>query len=361
MKITTLKLIDNLIGSVLVACLPATRGTGVAEPQSFLVIRPGGIGDAVLLVPALLAIRERFPDAEITILAERRNSEAFSLAPTVDKLLLYDTSSELFKALSGRYDVVIDTEQWHRLSAVVARMTRGAVSIGFATNGRKALFTHKVPYSQDSYEAWSFFDLLKPLGIEPPEALPVPFLVVPDEAQRRAAELLATSRNPNFVALFPGASIPERKWGHNKFRQLASRLALYGLSVVVVGGKEDYDEGHFIARACGGITLAGETTLAETAAVIARSGAVVSGDSGILHIAVGLAVPTVSLFGPGIEAKWGPRGERDVVINKKLPCSPCTRFGTTPRCRTQASCLGEITVDEVIDALEKVYREPAQH
>jgi ADP-heptose:LPS heptosyltransferase len=65
-------------------------------------------------------------------------------------------------------------------------------------------------------------------------------------------------------------------------------------------------------------------------------------------------VPTVSLFGPGIEAKWGPRGEFDLVINRKLPCSPCTRFGTTPACKEKARCLSEITPAEVVSAVMKV-------
>ena len=67
----------------------------------------------------------------------------------------------------------------------------------------------------------------------------------------------------------------------------------------------------------------------------------------ILHLAVGLGIPTVSLFGPGIAAKWAPRGERHVVINLNLPCSPCTRFGTTPPCPIHARCIQEISVDLV--------------
>jgi ADP-heptose:LPS heptosyltransferase len=76
-----------------------------------------------------------------------------------------------------------------------------------------------------------------------------------------------------------------------------------------------------------------------------------SGDSGVLHIAMGLGVPTVSLFGPGRAGKWAPRGERHIVINKGLSCSPCTTFGTTPPCPISAQCLNDITVDEVFNAV----------
>jgi len=71
----------------------------------------------------------------------------------------------------------------------------------------------------------------------------------------------------------------------------------------------------------------------------------------VLHIAVGLGVPTVSLFGPGRAKKWAPRGERHVVISKELPCSPCTTFGNTPPCPYNVRCMSDITVDEVVNAV----------
>lgn len=354
MKTRLLKSIDPLLGGVAAALLPAARAAKELAPRRILLIRPGGIGDAVLLVPAIHALKEKFPEAAITVLAERRNGSAFALCPAVDHLLYYDTPADLSTAIRGGYDLVIDSEQWHRLSAVVARLCRASVSIGFATNNRKRLFTHGIPYSHDDYELWSFFRLLAPLGIAPPEKIPAPFLTVPAEAAAAADLLLAKVYGRPFAVIFPGASIPERRWGHQRFREVAQRLALMGLQVVVVGGAEDEDQGDFIVRPCGGVNLAGKTALAETAAVIARSVFLLSGDSGVLHIGVGLGIPTVSLFGPGIEAKWGGKGEGDVVVNRRVECSPCTRFGTTPRCKSEVRCLSGITPQEVVQAIDKL-------
>ena len=354
MNIRLLKFIDGLVGGSIAACLPAAPKQAAASLRRFLFIRPGGIGDAVLLAPALLAVKDRFSEAEITVLAERRNAAAFALCPVVDRMLLYDAPSELIKVIRGGYDVVIDTEQWHRLSAVVARLTRAPVSIGFATNDRKRLFAHQIAYTHEQYEMWSFFNLLAPLGITPPAALRPPFLTVPEQATLRAAELLAPFSGKAVVALFPGASIAERRWGKERFKAVAEGLAAEGIAIAVVGGKEDAAEGEAIVKDCGGMNLAGRTTLVETAAVIARSALLLSGDSGVLHIAVGLGIPTVSLFGPGIEAKWGPKGEGDVVLNRHLSCSPCTRFGTTPPCPIQARCLSEITPQEVAQAAREL-------
>jgi ADP-heptose:LPS heptosyltransferase len=224
------------------------------------------------------------------------------------------------------------------------------VSIGFGTNERTRLFTNFVAYSLDDYEALNFFRLLEPLGIPTPDTVSLPFISLPDDARHRSAELLAPVLGSTYLVIFPGASIPERRWGGARFGELARRLEGEGRVVmVVVGGREDVADGVVIAGSRG-VNLAGKTTLAETAAVIEGAALLVSGDSGILHIGVGLGVPTISLFGPGRQKKWGPRGAGHIVINHELLCSPCTTFGTTPPCPDRARCLEEITVDEVFHA-----------
>jgi len=320
-------------------------------PRSFLFIRPGGIGDAVLLLPAIRALKEAHPDAVIDVLAERRNAQGFSFSPHVRQVFLYDRGTDLLKSLRNRYDVVIDTEQWHRLSAVVSRLIRSSVKIGYGTNERKRLFTHEVSYSHDAYEIDSFFNLLQPLGITSPGDPVPPFIEIESSVYKRAGELLGNLAQGTFVVLFPGASVPERRWGAERFRAVAEALEGGGIPVVVVGGREDAVEGAEIVTGMRGLNLAGKTSLAETAAVIDRSAVLVSGDSGILHIGVGLGKPTVSLFGPGIAKKWAPRGENHIILNKNLPCSPCTRFGTTPECPMGARCLQEINPDEVTAAV----------
>jgi ADP-heptose:LPS heptosyltransferase len=151
------------------------------------------------------------------------------------------------------------------------------------------------------------------------------------------------------VTIFPGASISERLWGADKYRQLAALLFSSGFIPVVVGGQSEKDTGDEIV-ADGGINFAGRTSLAGTACLVSRSRLLVSGDSGILHIGVGLGIPTVSLFGSGIAEKWGPYGENNDVINKELVCSPCTRFGYTPACPYHVRCMTQISVDEVYQA-----------
>ena len=357
MNIGLMKSVDRIAGSLLVNIMSAATACKDITLHSLLIIRPGGIGDAILLIPAINALKDKFPDIQITILAEIRNSSAFKLCPFVDEVLHYDKPGELLKALRGNYDVVIDTEQWHRMSAVVARLTGAPVSIGYATNERKKLFTHPVSYSHDDYEADSFLSLLAPLGIAETSEITTPFLVVPETSKNKAATLLESLECGPFVAIFPGASIPERRWGSDKFAAVAQRLSAEGVAVVVVGGKGEGADGDRIIDGRYGLNLAGKTSLVETAAIIEKSSVLLSGDSGILHIGVGLGGPTVSLFGPGIAKKWAPRGDRHIVFNIKLPCSPCTRFGYTPKCPINARCMTDITITEVVAAVEKLLME----
>lgn len=332
----------------------ATRGGGdqadLSVVRRVLFIRPGGIGDAVLLVPAINAFCAQYPQAKIEVLAEKRNAGVFELCPQVKQVFCYDCWQDWARFFSRNYDLIFDTEQWHYLSAVIARLLRAPIRCGFATNSRKYLFTDSVPYSHRSYEVDSFISLLNGLSENkfiPPAS---PYLSVKDEVSHRCDALLRPLSGQSYVVLFAGASILERRWGVRSFKDLAQRFCKHGLSVVVVGGAEDVALGEQIIAdhdVPHGLNLAGKTTLAETAALLEKAVVLVSGDSGVLHLAVGVGCPTVSLFGPGIEEKWAPGCDKHRVVNLGLPCSPCTRFGTTPKCVDNGRCIQDITVEMV--------------
>jgi len=348
--LSILKLIDSVVGCPLCTLISCPGFRKVSEVSKVLIIRPGGIGDAVLLGSTINSLKNSYPGCHITILAERRNAEVFHLINNVDKVLCYDRPHEFIQALRGSYDVVIDTEQWYRLSAVVARLVRAPVKIGFATNERRRMFTHQVNYDLNAPEPDNFLALLKPLEIDCQQNVKSASLSLPVHSVARASQLIQPLCSTPFIVIFPGASIKEKCWGVGRFAQVAKFLSELGLGTVVVGGQDDRLAGDIIAGNSG-LNLAGMTTLPETAAIIARSCLMLSGDSGVLHIAAGLEVPTVSLFGPSSEKKWAPHGERHLVLNHHLPCSPCAKYGTLPPCPIDASCMRGITVDEVVNAV----------
>jgi lipopolysaccharide heptosyltransferase II len=330
------------------------RRKDIGQLRRVLFIRPGGIGDAVMLIPAISALKKAYPQAKIDILAEKRNAAIFHLSPHISNVWAYDMPSNLLKAFHGRYDVVVDTEQWHRLSAVIVRLTGAPVSIGYSTNERKYLFTCPIPYSHDNYEVNSFFNLLEPLNIPRPVKIEVPYLVLPENAVKTANELLeGIKKDKTIVTIFPGASIPEKRWGDNNFVRLVSKLSDMGIPFVVIGGANEKDIGDRMVVGRNGINLAGKTSIMVSVAIINQSTIVVSPDSGMLHVACGLGKPTVSLFGPSNLRKWSPQEGSHVVITKSMNCSPCSRFGYTNKCSQNTRCMLEISVDEVVAA---VYR-----
>jgi ADP-heptose:LPS heptosyltransferase len=358
-KPSVLKTFDRFVGKLVINLFPSPPAVRLQrEIASILIIRPGGIGDAALLAPTIYALQHAHPGARIKILAEKRNGSVFSLVPGIDRVFLYDSPAGLKNALQESYDLVIDTEQWHRLSALIARMTGAPVLIGFDTNERRRMFTHTVPYSHEEYEADSFLHLLTPLEIYDARDEAAQFLFPPENARHQVRQLLSPLENQPFITIFPGASIKERRWGSDRFRQVVESLEAHGVTAVIVGSNDDRKTGEEIVGNSRAINLAGLTTLACTAAAIASSRLLLSGDSGVLHIGVGVGVTTISLFGPGIAAKWAPRGKQHTILDKQLPCSPCTRFGTTPPCPRGITCLAEITPQEVTSAILNQLKEP---
>jgi ADP-heptose:LPS heptosyltransferase len=216
------------------------------------------------------------------------------------------------------------------------------------------LFTHPVDYDCDVYEAQGFFNLLQPLDLASPLEIAHCFLSVPEVDQNLADRMLKPVADRPFVVLFSGASVPEKSWGTTRFRDLTLRLQDAGYAVVVVGGKEDVSAAAALTSETAALDLAGKTTLAESAGVLNRCCLLISGDSGILHLGVGLGKSTVSIFGPSNAAKWAPKGDRHVVINRHIPCSPCSHFGMMPSCPIGVQCIRDITVDEVFLAAQKL-------
>lgn len=345
------------------AAAGAAAGSGLAgvpPPRRALVIRPGGIGDAVLFLPMLTELRRAWPQAEIDLLVEKRNAGVVRGLGLVDRVLLYDRfPGGLPHALAAHYDVVIDTEQYHRSSAIVAFLTRAPRRIGFGTNVRRLLLTDALPYDQSVYEARSFLELARrATGREPRWDPEQPFLPLDPEAERFAAQALEPLGDRPRVAIHPGASIPERRWPPERYAEVAAQLAAQGVGIAVLGGREDVKAAAAIAERLAGqaaVNLAGKSTLAQAAAIVAQVDVYVSADTGVLHLAYAVGTRTVHLFGPGVLSKWGPPGHRFRSIAADAPCSPCTVYGYTPPCNQGNVCMLRIEPARVVrEVLEQL-------
>jgi len=350
-KTNILKTIDALLGplAIVVAGTFIRPKPECGTQKSVLIIRPGGIGDAVLLIPAITSIQKKHPYLIIDILAEKRNSDVFSLCSGIRKLFLYDKQWGLFQVLRSNYDIVIDTEQWYRFSALIAFLTRAPVRIGFDTNTRRRMFNRLVAYRQGDYEGESFLQLAREISEKVPD-ISSPFISIPEEPAEKIRQLISPLADRKIVAVFPGGSLPEKRWPEEGFKKVALALHKEGYNTVAIGDEGDRMSGDLISSVSpDSLNLCGRLTLTETAALLKEAALLVTNDSGIMHLAAGLGTRTVSIFGPGNPEKWAPRGKGHVFISAGIKCSPCTLFGHIPPCKNGLRCIKDIRAEEVIE------------
>ncbi|MCE1227460.1 MAG: glycosyltransferase family 9 protein [Geobacteraceae bacterium] len=348
MKKNLLKLIDRLVGSFLITCLPSVAVQTFSRHGHFLIIRPGGIGDAVLLLPMLKQLADLYPNAVIEVLAEKRNAEVFRWSPVVTAVWCYDKPAEFLKLFTRKFDLIIDTEQWYRLSAVVARLLAPSRLIGFGANERSRLLTDPCPYTFNEYEAIVFGELLAPIAGSG-------FSVLVEASRFMNLPIPDSGISQPYVVISPGTSIAAKQWSVERFSEVASYCERCGFDVVVLGGKGDEGVGQSVSCALSRChNLVGRTSLTESASIVSGARLMISGDSGLLHVAQLQGVPTVALFGPSDPEKWSRKGDRHSIVSAGIDCAPCSRFGTIPKCPHGFRCMQNITVEMVVEAVKEL-------
>jgi ADP-heptose:LPS heptosyltransferase len=143
----------------------------------------------------------------------------------------------------------------------------------------------------------------------------------------------------------------QKRWPVENFRAIAAELSKRGIQFVIVGGPEDRGVASTVVSAGRGLSLAGELSLLESAAVIDHAKVLLSNDSGLLHMAVGLNTPALGLFGPSDSNKWGPRQSGGGSLQSEVDCSPCSKYGMIPDCSHALYCMGKIEPDRVMSEL----------
>ncbi len=345
LRMKSLKVFDYLIGGLMAQIL-APALPNAMTPQGggrILVIRPGGIGDAVFLLPILQRLRAQ--GAALDVLCEPRNAEIFSSQGY--PVFLYTRLGDLWKLSRKAYDAVVDTEQWHYLSAIVAYFMNTRLRIGFASRVlRKKLLNRPVSYEADAYELLNFLSLFEGL-LKGQEGLDDinHCLVIPQEVKSWAAQAIPS----NSVSVFLGASIVLRRLTRPQWSSVIQGVLAKDLHPVLIGGKDVAAIADDIAREMHNpriLNFAGETTLMQSAALIQRSRTFIGPDSGLMHVACGVGTPVVAVFGPGNLKKWQPKGRQHKVLSEHVPCSPCTRFGyTVPTCHGSYHCIMDLKID----------------
>jgi ADP-heptose:LPS heptosyltransferase len=319
-KTKLIKIIDYHLGG-LFSIIIRPRDSGKIEFNKdkitkILIIRPGGIGDAVLVTPFIKEIKKVFQGVEIDILAERRNIEIFHIIKNLnllDNVFKYDNLNFLslyMKLRKKDYDIVFDTEQWHNISAIFAYFICKKIRIGFNTRFRRTRFyTTTVHYIHNEYEAYNFLNLLNALlPNKIAKQINSPFILLPDDLIFWAKQLIA---NDKVVAICLSASIMQRFWPADNFKNLTNYLINKGYNVLFLGGRKERKISNIILNGISRkdciLDFVGKTTIRQTAALISSSKFYIGLDTGILHLAYALGIPTISPLAP------------ELRINGRLP------------------------------------------
>jgi heptosyltransferase-2 len=300
--------------------------------------------------------------------------ELYQGCEAVDETLTYDhggihRGTTGFVRLVGtlrkpRFDLALLFPNAFRAAAVVwaARIPK---RWGYGTDGRGFLLTRSVPPAPRPFgrhQAYYYLDLMRALGIS--ADYPNCSLGLTAAMKELGSQLL--SRNgwgprDTLVGIHPGATNSSAKrWIPERFAEVGDRLvASHGVKLVLLGGRKEVELANAVRSLMRSpsIFLAGETSLEEFMGVLDPLALLLTNDSGPMHLASALGVPTVAIFGPTDERETGPMGKQARIVRKHVECSPCL----LRVCPTDHRCMRRIEVDEVYEAAVSSLADRAGH
>jgi len=352
-----------------------------------LIVKTSAIGDVIHTLPALLSLRDHYPDAHIAWLVEEAAADLIDGHPALDRVLvarrmawLADLrAGRVFRALrefvrfirllrDTRYELVIDFQGLLK-SAIWVFLARGVRKAGFGRGMEHAELSYVVlnePVPAVDMNQHHAIErgllLLKGIGV-PATGIRYELPVSPGHESEAAALLRASGigEHDRVVAVSPMARWPTKLWEPGQFAEVADRLERQGIRVVFTGGNQDrssIDEIYRLmtSKSC---RLDGRTSLKTLAAVYRRAQVLLTTDSGPMHLAVAVGTTVVALFGPTAPWRTGPYGPSHTVLRAGISCSPCLKKQCLTTDYEERACMKRLSVDEVLQAvLDKLAATP---
>jgi heptosyltransferase-2 len=322
-----------------------------------LVVRFSSIGDVLLTTPLVRALRRRHPDADVTFVTKRALAPLVSDNPHLTRVAALEPDEPL-RHLARRLTALQPTHGLDLHGSLRSAALRALVRCrwsGYRKRklARTLLITAKLDrYGDAPPVPERYFEAARGLDVRPDGGPPE--LHLGTGAQDRVAAWLAGRglAEAPLAALAPGAAHATKRWPVRHWVDLATRLGASGYRCVIVGGAGDRG---IAAQVPAAASAAGEFSLQETGALLARARVAVSGDTGVMHIATAVGTPVVALFGPTVrQFGFFPYGARATVVQRDLPCRPCSAMGTARCPLGHHRCLADIPADEVQAAVARL-------
>jgi heptosyltransferase II len=327
------------------------------------------VGDAIMALPAIRAVRQRFPQAEIAIVARPYVADIYRHQDVADRLIPYDVRGE-HAGISGRERLAAELRAQKFDVALLLQNAFDAAwlawragipqRIGYARDGRSLLLTKAVsvprPGEIPPHEKFYYLELLRRVGWlkDVPDDSFIALNVSTDAGRRAADTLRNAGARPNAlrVAIGAGASYGSAKcWPPSRFAEVANRLQSESDADVILFGtcaEAAVSQAITAEMRRPPVDLTGKTTIADLPALLSQCQLFLGNDSGAMHVASAVGLPVVAVFGPTDPRGTAPVTQRCTIVQEKPYCSPCF----LRRCPTNHRCMTQVTPDAVSAAIK---------
>lgn len=339
----------------------------IETAQSGILIRGvNWIGDAVMTLPAIKAIRTAYPGRRISLLVKPWVADIFKGNPNIDDIIIYNKDAE---GIAGKFRLSrrLRHENFGTAillqnaldAAVLAVMSRIPERIGYSRDSRGFLLTKPVAITDDilrMHHVDYYLNLLRSAGIEAERTEPHIYLGIDERLEAR--EKLSGLRRP-VLAINPGAAFgSSKRWLAENFADVADRfIEEYNGSVTLFGGPsetaiaQDILSHMHTGKSGNAMVFAGKTSVRELIGLLSECDALLTNDSGPMHIGYAVGVPLVAIFGSTEPSSTGPVGASSIAIKHDVDCGPCFQrecpSGTL-------ECMTSVTPDEAMNAIRNI-------
>jgi len=362
-----MKRINRIKNSIIKLGLALSERLGLIKHQDaktsrFLVVCTTGIGDTLWGTPAIRALRTAFPEGYISVLTNPIGLQVLKGNPDIDDIFVFKRHLRGYLAIPGllkrlknrNFDTVFIFHASDRIIWPLCAFTGAKRIIGVNGQSKGLDFILTTAIRQDNIHGIETRLRLVREVAKGESRKTISFYLT--EGDRKGASMLLEETGVHgdslIIGLHPGAQKTYKQWPLRNFIETGNRLMKdLGCRIVVTGdSKEKILCEELASKVTGAVSVAGRTSLRETAAIIERMSLFITNDTGPMHIAFALGTPTVALFCPTDPELCGPyHAKNAVVIKKPVICTPCTG----KNCSTPV-CMEQITVEEVINAAESL-------
>ena len=334
------------------------NGEVLPNINKILIIRADGIGDLLNATPAIALLRHNYPAAEITVLARPLNAPILVGNPDIDNVLVFDSNGE-HRTFTNRLQFYRSLRR-EQFNLVVAMQTATWPHfVGFLSGATYRLGRYQKRFKSTLTHAWHGkyqkgethevdrnLELVRLICQGEGTRHPI-FNLLPDEVAN-AESLLASlgiRDSPFLIGIHPGGSSFDKRWPEKHYAELADRLIEhYNATILLLHGPDEAELAYNIQELMqSDATVYAPNTIRELGALLSQCDFVACNDSGPMHLAAALNVPTVAIFGPTDHVAWHPMSENASIVRRDMPCWPCSAH----KCKIGWECTKKLPVEMV--------------